>query len=89
MKVLAVIGSPHKNGPSSTITNEILNGAKAAGHEIKVYNINEMDIKGCQACGYCKEIVMTAALMTISSLTGKILANVMYSFYHRLTTAAM
>lgn len=55
MKVLAVIGSPHKNGPSSTITNEILNGAKAAGHEIKVYNINEMDIKGCQACGYCKE----------------------------------
>lgn len=54
MKIVAVIGSPHKNGPSSLITQEILRGAKDAGHSAVIYRINEMDVKGCQACGFCK-----------------------------------
>ncbi len=54
MKVVAVLGSPHRNGPSSTIAEEVLRGAKEAGHEVVIYHINDMNIKGCQACGYCK-----------------------------------
>ncbi|MBR2223148.1 MAG: flavodoxin family protein [Christensenellaceae bacterium] len=55
MKVLAVLGSPHKNGPTTTITKELLRGAKEAGHEIVEYYVDDMLIKGCKACGYCKE----------------------------------
>ena len=54
MKVIAVIGSPRKDGASTRITEKIIEGAKAAGHEVSVYRINEMNIRGCQACGYCK-----------------------------------
>ena len=55
MKVVAVLGSPHEHGPSSTLAKEILRGAADAGHDTVVYNINDMNIKGCQACGYCKD----------------------------------
>ena len=54
MKVVAVIGSSHKNGPSAEITKAVLRGAKDAGHETVVYNINDMNVRGCQGCGYCK-----------------------------------
>jgi hypothetical protein len=55
MKVVAVLGSPHKEGPSSTLAREVLRGATDAGHEVKIYEINEMNVKGCQGCRYCKE----------------------------------
>ncbi|MBQ5960320.1 MAG: flavodoxin family protein [Firmicutes bacterium] len=55
MKVVAVLGSPHADGPSSTIAKEVLRGAREAGHEVVVYNISEMNVKGCMACGYCKK----------------------------------
>ncbi len=55
MKVIGVLGSPHHDGPSNVIAEEVLRGAADAGHEVITYRINEMNIKGCQACGYCKE----------------------------------
>ena len=54
MKVVAVLGSPHKDGPSTVIAKEVLRGAKDAGHEVVEYFINDMNVKGCQACGTCK-----------------------------------
>ena len=54
MKVVAVLGSPHKDGPSTAIAREVLRGAKDAGHEVVEYIINDMNVKGCQACGTCK-----------------------------------
>ncbi len=55
MRVVAVLGSPHKEGPSSTLAREVLRGARDAGHEVVVYEINEMNVRGCQGCRYCKE----------------------------------
>ena len=54
MKVVAVLGSPHADGPSSVIAREVLRGAKDAGHEVVEYVINDMNLRGCQACGTCK-----------------------------------
>ncbi len=54
MKVVAVLGSPHPDGPSSTLAREVLRGALDAGHEVVVYELNKMNFKGCQGCGYCK-----------------------------------
>jgi multimeric flavodoxin WrbA len=54
MKVVAVLGSAHENGASSTIVKEILRGAKQAGHETVMYEIEKLNVRGCQGCGYCR-----------------------------------
>ena len=55
-KMVAFIGSPRKNGNISTIIGEIVRGAKEAGAETKVYTLNDMNIKPCQGCFYCREV---------------------------------
>ena len=55
MKVIAVLGSPKEDGFSSTLAREVLRGATDAGHHVVIYEINKMNVKGCQACRYCKE----------------------------------
>lgn len=55
MKVIAVLGSPRKNSNSTALANRIIDGAKEAGHEVVIYNINDMNIRGCQACRTCKD----------------------------------
>ena len=55
MKVVAVLGSPRPDGGSSTVACRVLDGARAAGHEVVVYEINKMSVRGCQACRVCKE----------------------------------
>ena len=57
MLVLTVKGSPRSEGKTNKVIDEILRGAKEAGHEIKEYNIGNMAIRGCQACYACKDRV--------------------------------
>jgi multimeric flavodoxin WrbA len=54
MKVVAVLGSPNEKGNSSTLAREILRGAADAGHQTVLYEINKMNIRGCQGCGFCR-----------------------------------
>ena len=54
MKITAVLGSPRANSVSSAIARRLLQGAEEAGHEVTVYEIRKMNVKGCQGCGYCK-----------------------------------
>jgi multimeric flavodoxin WrbA len=55
MKVIAVLGSPHENGFSSTLAREVLRGVAEAGHQVVIYEINKMNVKGCQGCRSCKD----------------------------------
>ena len=55
MLVVAVKGSPRKDGKTNEIIDEILRGAVESGHEVKEYNIGNMAFLGCQACYICKE----------------------------------
>lgn len=55
MRVIGVLGSPHREGPSSRLAREVLRGAQDVGHQIQVYEINEMNVRGCQGCRYCKD----------------------------------
>ena len=55
MKVVAMLGSPHVNGVSSTVARRLLEGARVAGHEVVVYELNAMNVRGCQGCRYCKD----------------------------------
>lgn len=54
MKIIALMGSPRRNGNTFKITEQILKGAQSKGAQIKNFYLNEMDIKGCQGCMYCR-----------------------------------
>ena len=54
MKVLGLVGSPRKGGNSETMVKAALNGAEKAGAQVKLVNITDLDISGCNACMYCR-----------------------------------
>ena len=54
MRVIGFVGSPRENGNTAVLVRRILEGATAAGAETDVFYINNLNIKGCQACMYCK-----------------------------------
>lgn len=53
-KIVAFIGSPNKNGKTATLVKEIVRSAEESGATAKIYALNDMNIKYCQACMYCK-----------------------------------
>lgn len=53
-KIVAFMGSPRKNGNTAALVAEVVRGAEAAGAQVKVYFINEMRIRPCQSCFYCR-----------------------------------
>ena len=55
MKIVCVLTSPRDPSNSSAVAMRLLEGAKENGHEAVVYNLNDMDVKGCQGCGHCKQ----------------------------------
>ena len=54
-KVVIVMGSPRKNGNSTTLAQRVAKGAEAAGAEVESFYLHEMDIKPCDACDICRE----------------------------------
>ncbi len=54
MKVLAISGSPRKGGNSETVINRITEVLGSKGYEIEFVRLNELELKGCQACRYCR-----------------------------------
>lgn len=54
-KIVAFAGSPRKEGFSRQLMDRLLAGAKAAGAEVVVYDLNADGIKGCQGCFYCRK----------------------------------
>lgn len=55
MKITMVLGSPREESISSKMARRFAEGAQENGHEVVTYNINEMDVIGCQACGLCRK----------------------------------
>jgi len=53
MKVVGFVGSPRKKGNTTSIVNEVLRGASDSGAETKIFHLNELGIRGCQACYKC------------------------------------
>jgi len=54
-KVVAFIGSPHKEGRTAQLVHEILRGARDAGAEVKAYNASDAEVGPCMACFSCRE----------------------------------
>ncbi len=54
MKVLAIIGSPRKNGNTAAMVNTLCKGAATAEHETEVIYLTDLNIHDCIACDQCK-----------------------------------
>ena len=50
MNILAVYGSPNRNGNTATLINAILKGAVKSGHQIDRFYVNFLNIHNCMAC---------------------------------------
>lgn len=55
MKVLIINGSPRKNGNTAVAIREMEHVFAQEGVEVEVMQIGNMDIRGCTACGGCKD----------------------------------
>lgn len=54
-KLIAFMGSPRKQGNIHTLVNRMVEGAKDKGLETKIYFLNELNIRPCQSCMYCRK----------------------------------
>lgn len=53
-KVIAFLCSPRKKGFSARLVSRVLDGARSAGAEVTVYDLNADGVKGCQGCFWCR-----------------------------------
>lgn len=53
MNIIAFNGSPRPLGNTELLLNETLKPLREAGHDITVFNLNNMIIKPCQDCAGC------------------------------------
>lgn len=54
MKVIAVNGSPRKDGNTAILLQNALRGAEGNGAETQLVNLYELHFKGCVSCFACK-----------------------------------
>jgi multimeric flavodoxin WrbA len=55
IKILGLVGSPNINGNTAKLVNAIIEGAAENGAVKAVYNLNSLEIKGCDACRRCHD----------------------------------
>lgn len=55
MKVIALHGSPRVDGNIDILLKETLKAINDAGHEVKLFKLNNLNIKPCQDCGGCDD----------------------------------
>ncbi|MCX6232090.1 MAG: flavodoxin family protein [Bacteroidetes bacterium] len=55
MKVIAINGSPHKEGNTYHALSLVGNGLRAHGIDMEIIHIGNKAIRGCMACGKCRE----------------------------------
>ena len=55
MKIAALLGSPRENGNTHLLLKETIMGIEDSGFEVRLFDLNAMDIMPCQDCGGCNE----------------------------------
>jgi multimeric flavodoxin WrbA len=53
MRVLGILGTPHKKGNTVLLLDAVLKGAEAAGAETEKVGVADLDMDYCIACGKC------------------------------------
>jgi len=55
MRIIAINGSPRKQGNTSNIVRAMLEGAASAGAETTEVRLHDIDLKGCMGCLSCRQ----------------------------------
>ncbi|MFX1417881.1 MAG: flavodoxin family protein [Promethearchaeota archaeon] len=55
MKILAINGSPHKDGNTCKLINEIFRGAVGNSHICEIVHLIDLHLDYCNWCGSCSE----------------------------------
>ena len=55
MKVLAINGSPRKDGNTAAMIRTVLDVLEASGAETEIFQAGGRTVQGCLACGKCRE----------------------------------
>ncbi len=55
MKILAINGSPHKNGNTAKLINQIFQGARQHNHQFEIIHLIDLHLDYCNWCGECYE----------------------------------
>jgi multimeric flavodoxin WrbA len=55
LKAIGIVGSPRKSGNTEILTTYCLKAVAEEGIETELIRLAGLDIKGCNACGYCFE----------------------------------
>jgi len=53
IKAVGIAGSPRLKGNSATLLEAVLRGAASAGAETETVHLNDLALRGCQACARC------------------------------------
>ena len=56
MKVLLINGSPKKDGNTAVLLNEMVAVFEKEGIETEILQVGGKDIRGCIACGKCRQL---------------------------------
>ena len=54
-QVIGCVGSPRKGGNTDTLVKAALDGAAERGADTAIHYLNDLAIRGCQACEACKK----------------------------------
>lgn len=57
MKILAINGSPRKNGNTRVLLETALRPLEEMGAETEIFQIGGKIVHGCTACGKCREVL--------------------------------
>jgi len=53
MKLVTIFGGPRKQGNTATVLGWVEDEARAEGHDVARFDLNELTFNGCQACYAC------------------------------------
>lgn len=80
MNIVALTGSPNKNGSSNLLADCFRRGAEAAGHRVEIIDTAHADIRPCTGCVRCGYEGPCAQKDDVEAIREKILAADMLAF---------
>ena len=74
MKTLALLGSPRRGGNTEVLLDSVVRGVVAAGSEVELIRLSELDIQPCINCGGCDKTGCCILKDEMTPLYDKLLA---------------
>ena len=69
MGIVALMGSPRKNGNTDMLLDEMIRGAEDNGHDVIKHYISDLDVNPCKGCGVCTtEGIVSLKMMDLKLL---------------------